>query len=173
MYNILHPLLLNIRPDSPNTTFYTFFATQQYAELFSIGCTGQSEVATFILTSPAAEKINERSLLFNPDSRVHGEFAPPLPLPSPMIPINFLVNSQFWNFLMKPRPELGSVGWVKYFGNSLIRLSKDKFPGLGVGGKQWRKCDENREEIDLQRLPFICRSLPFAIVHLFHLPIRK
>ena len=41
---------------------------------------------------------------------------PPIP-PSPMIPINFLVNSQFWNFLMKPRPALGLLcGMGEIFG---------------------------------------------------------
>ena len=76
--------------------------------------------------------------------------------PWPMIPINFLVNSQFWNFLMKPRPELceWNIWGIRWL--DCLRINSWR-------GKQKMRWKLKKKEIDLQRLPFICCCTPLFI----------
>ena len=80
--------------------------------------------------------------------------------PWPMIPINFLVNSQFWNFLMKPRPEL--CEWNIWGIRWLDCLRINSWRGSGKQKMRWKLKKGNWPSASSVHL------LLHSIVHLLH-----
>ena len=143
------------------------------------GCTSQNETTTFILTSPE-ENINEKeSFLFN---------LPPMVIFflqnidvtfSPLADDSNKFSCKF-SILEFSNETTTRAVWVKYLGNSLIRLSKDKFLARQRQTENALKTEERKLTFSVFRssaaalhcsfvplLPFIGRSSEIVFFRVF------
>ena len=108
-------------------------------------------------------------------SRFHGGFVPKILIWPPPPPFTddsnkFSCKFSILEFSNETTASAGTAVWDGWNIRGIRWLDCLRINSRVSGGKQWRKCDENWEEIDLQRLPFICRS-PLFICSTCHLLI--
>ena len=162
---------------------YIFVTKQHICNIHNCvqsGCTSQNETTTFILTSPE-ENINERNLfysIFLPWWFFSPKYWCDLLLP-PLADDSNKFSCKF-SILEFSNETTTRAVWVKYLGNSLIRLSKDKFLARQRQTENALKTEERKLTFSVFRssaaalhcsfvplLPFIGRSSEIVFFRVF------